>query len=63
MKLLRVLFDGVVPKETSGMDSVELEGKSPAFGIFVVALQKVLSGHVLPFLYWLLDGLEIKQLK
>ncbi len=45
------------------MQSIELEGKAPAFGICVVLLQNVYAAHVLPQVDWFFDSLNIQKTK
>ena len=43
------------------MQSIELEGKAPAFGICVVLLQNVYAADVLPQVDWFFDSFDVQK--
>ena len=61
MKFLGLFQDCFVPEKGSGVECVELEGKSPSFWIFVVVFEDVSSIHFFPLVDGFSDDREVEE--
>jgi hypothetical protein len=52
-------LESTVPKLSSGVKGVELEGEGPPLGISVVALQDIAAGSVGPLIDWFFDDTHV----
>ena len=58
-----IALNGVLPKFAARVQSIELESESPSFGIFVVSLEYVTAGSILPLIDGLLDSVGVQKLE